>query len=474
MKLSWSMISILSRFGATAIGLVQSFIVVKLLTPSEYGLMGIAMGIGASIGVYQNLGISSGSTREIAAAQSKSEAFKVFIGSLLVRYLIAIPLVVLLMFFSGWISESVNNRPELVMPLRLFALTLFVQALQSTLNSVIQGFKKFKFLFNFQILIAFVSLLIYIPFVSQYGLVGYFYALLTFNLISTGVLLFYSLKQFEGNFEFPGFKELVEIIKSIFAIGLFVYLIKIIDTQWQRFGPVLLAVQLDNIQIGILTFALMISSKIVMVSDAITDVTLPSMTDVYKKNKDQFLSILKKGNTSATILITLVCLIVIFFKYEIFMIIDYLFLFVGKGQILATYADSFKLMDPLVIAFWGYSHINLLRSGFSVPSKNLKGAVFSHLVLFLATFLMYTLSVGFIGDLLYRFSISMAVGGLAAYISFVIFVFLESKIKLIQLVDLVVVMLAFISLILFYVGTPNIIVFVLFLMPIYFIYKKNK
>lgn len=480
MKLSWSIISILSRFGATAVGIVQSFIIVKLLTQDEYGLMGIAMGIGASLGVYQNLGISSGSTREIAAATDKKEAFKVFIGSLLVRYIIAIPLVIILIFFSGWISANVNNRPELIWPLRLFAMTLFVQALQSTLNSVIQGFKKFKFLFNFQVWIAFVSLVIYTPLINYYGLNGYFYALLTFNIVSTIVLLIYSLKQFEGNFEFPGFKELLSIIKSIFAIGIFVYAIKIIDTQWQRLGPVFLAVELDNIKIAVLTFALMVSSKVIMISDAITDVTLPSMTDVYKKSNELFLSTLKKGNTSANILITFCCLFLIFFKYELFSIVDFIFLFIGKNRILDTYADSFKLMDPLIIAFWGYSHINLLRSGFSVPSKNLKGAVFSHIMLFVGTFFSYynvfkNINVfGSQNNSLMCLALSMATGGLLAYFAFLLFTYFESKIMLMGRFDFIIFVIAAISLVGFYMGVPNYLGLFVYVVPAYFVYKSNR
>ena len=62
MSKKWTIVSIASRFLAVGIGMVQSIIIAKLLTVEAYGLLNIVMGIGASLGVYQNLGISSGST----------------------------------------------------------------------------------------------------------------------------------------------------------------------------------------------------------------------------------------------------------------------------------------------------------------------------------------------------------------------------------------------------------------------------
>ena len=194
MRFSWSIISILSRFAAVGIGLIQSLFIVKILSVGDYGLVGLVGSIGAVVGVDQSLGISSGSTREISASKDRTDAFKVFIGSLLVRYSISLPLVIGLFFLAGYLGREYYARPEIVFPIRIFAIVLFVQALQSVLNSVIQGLKKFKFLFAFQALIALVSLSIFVPLVVQFGFLGFFYAQLVFNVISTAVLSFYVIK----------------------------------------------------------------------------------------------------------------------------------------------------------------------------------------------------------------------------------------------------------------------------------------
>jgi teichuronic acid exporter len=214
MNVSWKIISIISRFTAQGIGIIQSLFIVKILSVSDYGLIGLVGSIAAIVGVYQNLGISSGSTREIAATKSKSDAFKVFLGSLAVRYLISLPLVIGLFIMAPYLGNEYYNKPEIVLPLRIFAVVLFVQALQSVLSSVIQGLKKFKFLFIFQSAIAFLSLFVYIPLILKYNFIGYFISLLVFNLIWTVILFVYVMTQFKGHIAIPSKSELVKGYKS--------------------------------------------------------------------------------------------------------------------------------------------------------------------------------------------------------------------------------------------------------------------
>src|SRR3989344_5257428 len=111
MKFSWSIISIISRFMAQGVGLVQSLIIVKLLSTGDYGLVGLVGAIGAVVGVYQNLGISSGSTREISAASNRKEAFKIFTGSLFVRYAISLPLVFGLTLTASYWANDYYKQP---------------------------------------------------------------------------------------------------------------------------------------------------------------------------------------------------------------------------------------------------------------------------------------------------------------------------------------------------------------------------
>src|SRR3990167_10566143 len=96
----WQLISFISRGVAMAFGIVQSFVIVRILSVGEWGVVQIAVSIGGAFGIYQHLGLASGSTREISAAKNDTEVFKIFVTALVIRYVVTIPLV-LFLFFSA-------------------------------------------------------------------------------------------------------------------------------------------------------------------------------------------------------------------------------------------------------------------------------------------------------------------------------------------------------------------------------------
>lgn len=470
MKLSWSIISIISRFTAVGVGIVQSLIILKILPVGEYGLIGLVASIGAIVGVYQNLGISSASTREIAAAGGRKEAFKVFIGSLLVRYGISLPLVIGLFVAAPYIAQSSQGRTEIILPLRIFAVVLFIQALQSVLNSVIQGLRKFKFLFIFQAAIAFVSIAIYIPVVLKFGFLGYFYSLFLFNLVSTFVLTFYAIRLFKGKVELPTKRELVSIIKAVFSIGIFVYVIKILFTQWERLGPIVLGETLSDEALGLFTFALFVSSKVMTISDAITDVTLPSMTDAFEKSRTRFAEIFLRGNSKSFMLITFAAVSLILFKEDLFRLVDLVFSFMGRTPISVKYESAFRLMNPLIISFWAYSHMNLLKSGLAVPAKKLWGTVFAYAIMLVLTLWLFN-TMNFEPAL--RFSWAMAAGALAAYTFMLVSLKANLKFFALTSMDAIFLLVSTIVLFLYKVNLPVYLIYIVYVGFTYYIYPKK-
>ena len=89
-------LSLFTKAVTTALGIAQSIIVIRILSPAEYGLVGLVMSVGGVIGVSQHLGIVDGAIREIAILKNKREVGKVFWVSHLVRPCVAIS------FFFGW------------------------------------------------------------------------------------------------------------------------------------------------------------------------------------------------------------------------------------------------------------------------------------------------------------------------------------------------------------------------------------
>ena len=79
--LKWQAISFISRGLAMAVGIVQSIVIVRILSVGEYGLITLATSIGGAFGIYQHLGLASGSTREISSAKNNKEIFEIFLTS---------------------------------------------------------------------------------------------------------------------------------------------------------------------------------------------------------------------------------------------------------------------------------------------------------------------------------------------------------------------------------------------------------
>src|SRR3989339_655386 len=96
----WQFISFVSRGMAMALGIFQSFIIIRILSVGEWGIVQLAVSIGGALGIYQHLGLASASTREISAAKDDSEIFKIFVTSLFIRYFITFPIVFGLFFFA--------------------------------------------------------------------------------------------------------------------------------------------------------------------------------------------------------------------------------------------------------------------------------------------------------------------------------------------------------------------------------------
>jgi O-antigen/teichoic acid export membrane protein len=255
--------------------------------------------------------------------------------------------------------------------------------------------------------------------------------------------------------------SLLRVTKAVFSIGLFVYAIKIILTFWEKVGPVYLGKTLSPELLGVFTFGLFVASKVNVISDAITDVTLPSLTEVYENSRSKFKEIFIKGNSKAYFLIMFSSASLIILKEDLFGIIDFVYSFIGKDPISLKYSLSFTIMDPLIIGFWAYSHINLLKSGISVPAKKMWESLFSYVALLSLTVILYNVFYSLLGfDPLYAFTLGMSVGGVLSYIFYILLIKRSNDFWVISKTDIIYTLLTIGILGLYYFRISPIIVFI--------------
>lgn len=404
----WQTVSFLSRMVSQIIGLVSSVIIPTILTVGEFGLISLANSIGKTFGVTQNLGLASGSTREMSkSTNSHSDLSKILFTSILIKYVISFPLAFGLFLFAEKLAIGKYSAPEVVLPLRIFAVILVVQNIQSLFNSLIQAMQRFKLLFTYQIVIAVLNVCIFIPLVYLYRAIGYFYASLIFNTLASIFLGIIALYPLRNSFALPTKDEFKEISKAVFVVSLGVYAVKIIFTFWEGIGPLVLGLHLDTTQIGYFSLALFYCAKLMTVSDSVTDVNLSVFSKQYSLNSTEFKKLFIPNYNKLFVIVTFISLGALFWKFEVITLF-----FKDK------YLDSVPLILPIMLGYVLYSFVNIFKSSIFVPAKLMPELILSYSALLTGTVGSYYLLFKFmiLDRPLLAMSIALFIGSLLCFL----------------------------------------------------------
>lgn len=471
--LTLQIVSFLSRIIAMFSGIFQSLIIVNLLTTKEYGIIGLVTSIAGIAGITQHLGLAASSTKEISQAKSSNDIFHIVVASLGIRFFISFPIAFVLFFFAPQIANFYNSQ-ELILPLRIFGGVTLIQSFQSIFNSVISGSQKFRLLFTYQVLISFISVVIFVPFVYLFKLEGYFYSLVIFNLIQTFALGYFSFRLIGINVSFPSKKTLLELSGKLLKISLAIYLVKIIFTAWQEL-PVAVLGKLNSIEtLALFTFAFNLASKLMAVSDSVTDVNLPVFSKKSSENMQNFIKDFTSNFNLIFYFISFLGFSVAIWSREVLIYSDlfiyYLGVIVGiplDKNIYNRYQESLVFFLPLVTSIIFYSFINIFKSSVMIPLERVKNMVIGYVLLISLTFLNFYLLRNYYEEV-YSMSISLAI---AAFLSFLFFIFDLKKVLGINLFDVKKVIFIVCSLILciFVINSFDFIFFYKFLIYIGYI-----
>jgi len=377
----WQIISFFSRAVAMAFGIIQSFIVLRILSVGEWGLVQLVVSVGAALGIYQHLGLASASNREIAAAEKKTDIFKIFFTSLIVKYAATIPLSIGLFAFAPKISQT-YGFPEILWPLRIYAGILFLQGVQTIVNAVISGTKRFKELFIFQAAIALASLIIYVPLVYKFKIMGFFYANFIHEVIRSTSLLIIAFLPYRDKLRLPTKDEFITIFKELFSLGMSIYIVKILVINWEKAGTNLLGFLGDAELLGIFSFALLYAKKLMHVSDAVTDVNLPVFSEKFVKDISEFKHLFVQNFNRVYAMVLFFAMSAIYWAYEIITIL------IGSDK----YNAALPLLIPMVFAFIFFSLMDILKSSLAIPAKLVKEMILGFFLMFLSTLGFYLLS----------------------------------------------------------------------------------
>lgn len=410
--LKWQILSLISRLVAMAIGLFQTFFIIRILTPSDWGIIQIGLAVGGAFGIYQHLGLSSGSTREISTAKDDTDIFKIFVTSVVIRYIVTIPIALFLFFSAEKIALGQYSQEILVNPIKIYSLVLLIQGIKGLMNSVVAGTKRFKYLFLYQSGIAVVSAIIYIPMVYYKGIVGFFQAFFLFELISTIVLGVIAFAPLKSKMQLPNKSDFVRLGKQLFSILFAVYIVKILITQWEKSGTLLLGRDIAPEAVAIFSFAFLFSKKLMHVSDAVTDVNLPVLSDKFENNIQEFRDLFSQNLNKIFVFMVFSGMSAVFWSREL------VYIFVGDNN---TYSMSLPLMLPFIFTFIFYGLTNIIKSSVFIPGKFIKELLFGYILIFAVTIAGYFIATRtFSYDPIYSMTYTTLLGSSIGFIYLVI------------------------------------------------------
>ncbi len=415
-------LSVATKIVTTILGIVQSIIIIRILSPTEFGLIGLVMSIGGVIGVSQHLGIVDGAIREIAVRKNKDEIGKVFWVSHLARQAVTLPLSLALALLASVIATKVYNRPEIVPFIQLFAGVLILQGLQDVLGATLTGMKKFVSLYVIQIITATVNIVVFGLLTWQYHIAGFFWAIIATTLLMIILIAVIIARELAGHLVLPSVQEIKKYGKNLLHISAYMYVSRIFYVIWQRLPILVLGGLITGDQLGYLNISLTFGSKLIILAAALSEVNLSWMSTLFATAREEFARVASKNMHRVFILMAGLTAMLIFFIPEILHIV------IKKP----AYFAATPYIVIMTLAFFLYSLIDIGTSSIFVPANkpNMRALIFGIMTFISAIGSIVAYYSG--GNMLIAI-FTMAASAVVAYIAMVSVVYKSFSITLVPM-----------------------------------------
>lgn len=372
------------------LGILQTVIVIKILSIKDYGIVGLAVAVGGIIGILHHLGLIGAMTREMSVQKTPAGASKVLFSALFVRMITSVLLALVIYFMAPLISLHLYHQPKLLPCLKIFALVIIFQGVAEVLDGSILGLQKFNSYFITRLVLGGTNLALFTLLVYHYRINGYFYALLTSSLLRVGLDFILIHKHLKSHFILPAKNEFSQILKQLFQVGLTVYGIKIGNVILQKAGILILGLYASVEMVGQFNFVMSIGAKLMVLSSAITLINVPFMSKIFSQSKRLFAKTFKTSFNQFFLLYLPVIILILSVYREIF---ELLFGF--------KYHESFAIFPIIIFMYYFLSISTFVASGFIVPGSHLKGVfsitIFSRCLGVLLIWLWVRLDFGIMG-----------------------------------------------------------------------------
>ena len=206
------------------VGAIGTILVVRLLTPPEYGLITVALVIPGILGLFRGWGVGGAMTKYVSMHRARGEDEK--IGDIVCttafyEILTGTALAVVGYFTSSYIALNIFNKPDVVPLARIASMLVFTSSFSVIALGIFQGFERMEY---FSLIMVcerafqtiFLSLFVVVGLGAFGGIVGFVVASLSTSLISIFILLkfFHSIPG-EWRIRFPK----MDVFKQMMRYG---------------------------------------------------------------------------------------------------------------------------------------------------------------------------------------------------------------------------------------------------------------
>jgi len=288
---------------------IGSILVARLLIPSEYGLVAIAVILPNTVALFRDLGINQAMIKHIAEYESKNEESNmrnVLISGPLLEMALGGILSLVSFSLAGPLATSVFHRPEIKPLIQVASMTVFAGSLFSLTHSIFTGFEKMKFvsltlIFESSLKTLLVTLLVFIGYGAFGAILGY-----TLSSLATGILaiLIFYLLFYRKTRKVDNKLNLFGTLRTLITYGFPLYISFILTGLLAQLYNFIIAIYCIDFMIGNYNVALKFSVLITFFTIPISTVLFPAFSKLNAKKEIEDLRLVFRASVKYAALVT--------------------------------------------------------------------------------------------------------------------------------------------------------------------------
>ena len=280
---------------STIISAIGVILVARLLSPSEYGLVAIALMAPNIITIFRDWGVNSAMIKYTAQYNSENKTAhikSILVAGLLFELVLGLSLSFISFLLSGFLATNIFQRPDIEPLIQMASFTIFTGALLKAAQSIFTGTEKMELdsiimVCQSALKTVLMPLLVILGLGTFGAILGSTIAFLVAGLIS--ILLLYTTVYRNLHKTNDAKLEIIETIKTMFKYGLPLSISAILSGFLTQFYNFLIAIYCTDLMIGNYNVAANFAVLITFFATPITTVLFPAFSKLNPQKEKETL-----------------------------------------------------------------------------------------------------------------------------------------------------------------------------------------